>query len=628
MATELAKAYVQIIPSAEGIKGKIGQALGNDPAEAGKSAGSSLGKTLISTATKALAAAGIGKAISASITEGAALEQSIGGIETLFKDSADSVKAYATKAYKIAGLSANAYMETATGFAASLLQGLGGDTEKAAKITDMAITDMSDNANKMGTDMSSIQNAYQGFAKQNYTMLDNLKLGYGGTKSEMERLLKDAQKITGVKYDLDNLSDVYEAIHVIQGELDITGTTAKEAATTLSGSLASVKSAFTNVLGNLALGENVGPAMQELCDSAITFFNKNLVPMGLNIVKTLPKGIIYAARQVDWGGAARELVTVLQENLFQSSQDILGADDSIIQAVAGSIESKMPQVLDSGVELVSNLALGMLNNLPTVIEGGGKLISELLAVVMKNLPTILQAGVKLVGNLTQGLIDSIPSIILAMTKVIIQLVQTTGKHAPEFLQKGIELIGQLAAGLIRAVPDLLSKIPTIVSGIKKEFTNVDWKEIGSNIISGIKNGILSGAGAIADAAKEAASSALHAAKKILKIKSPSRVMRDEVGKWIPAGIAVGIRENSGSIGKAMEELAQETTGVFQSDLTMKVQQGQGMVTKSKLARSNGKQGRGGFTQNIYNYSPKELSPSETARQTRNATRNLVLALGV
>ena len=516
MATELAKAYVQIIPSAEGIKGKIGQALGNDPAEAGKSAGSSLG-TLISTATKALAAAGIGKAISASITEGAALEQSIGGIETLFKDSADSVKAYATKAYKTAGLSANAYMETATGFAASLLQGLGGDTEKAAKITDMAITDMSDNANKMGTDMSSIQNAYQGFAKQNYTMLDNLKLGYGGTKSEMERLLKDAQKITGVKYDLDNLSDVYEAIHVIQGELDITGTTAKEAATTLSGSLASVKSAFTNVLGNLALGENVGPAMQELCDSAITFFNKNLVPMGLNIVKTLPKGIIYAARQVDWGGAARELVTVLQENLFQSSQDILGADDSIIQAVAGSIESKMPQVLDSGVELVSNLALGMLNNLPTVIEGGGKLISELLAVVMKNLPTILQAGVKLVGNLTQGLIDSIPSIILAMTKVIIQLVQTTGKHAPEFLQKGIELIGQLAAGLIRAVPDLLSKIPTIVSGIKKEFTNVDWKEIGSNIISGIKNGILSGAGAIADAAKEAASSALHAAKKILKI---------------------------------------------------------------------------------------------------------------
>ena len=424
------------------------------------------------------------------------------------------------------------------------------------------------------------------------------------------------------------MSDVYEAIHVIQGELDITGTTAKEAATTLSGSLASVKSAFTNVLGNLALGENVGLAMQELCDSAITFFNKNLVPMGLNIVKTLPKGIIYAARQVDWGGAARELVTVLQENLFQSSQDILGADDSIIQAVAGSIESKMPQVLDSGVELVSNLALGMLNNLPTVIEGGGKLISELLAVVMKNLPTILQAGVKLVGNLTQGLIDSIPSIILAMTKVIIQLVQTTGKHAPEFLQKGIELIGQLAAGLIRAVPDLLSKIPTIVSGIKKEFTNVDWKEIGSNIISGIKNGILSGAGAIADAAKEAASSALHAAKKILKIKSPSRVMRDEVGKWIPAGIAVGIRENSGSIGKAMEELAQETTGGFQSDLTMKVQQGQGMVTKSKLARSNGKQGRGGFTQNIYNYSPKELSPSETARQTRNATRNLVLALGV
>lgn len=628
MATELAKAYVQIIPSAEGIKGKIGQALGNDPAEAGKSAGGSLGKTLISTATKALAAAGIGKAISASITEGAALEQSIGGIETLFKDSADSVKTYATKAYKTAGLSANAYMETATGFAASLLQGLGGDTEKAAKITDMAITDMSDNANKMGTDMSSIQNAYQGFAKQNYTMLDNLKLGYGGTKSEMERLLKDAQKISGVKYNLDNLSDVYEAIHVIQGELDITGTTAKEAATTLSGSLASVKSAFTNVLGNLALGENVGPAMQELCDSAITFFNKNLVPMGLNIVKTLPKGIIYAARQVDWGGAARELVTVLQENLFQSSSDILGKDSSIVKSVGDSITKNQPIVLDKGVEIVTKIATGMLDNLPKVITTGGRILSEFLALIMRNLPSILQAGAKLILNLTQGLIDNSPAILSAMAKALVQLIQTVAQHAPQFLQKGIEIIGQLAAGLIQAIPTLIGKIPTIVSSIKKEFSNVNWKEVGSNIVSGIAKGIASGAGAIVSAAKDAASSALSAAKKKLKIKSPSRVMRDEVGKWIPAGIAVGIRKNSGSIGKAMDELAKETTGGLQTEVLMGVRQSQSVFGSSKMAQSGGRTTGAGYTQNIYNYSPEALSPSEIARQTRNATRNMVLALGV
>lgn len=628
MATELAKAYVQIIPSAEGMSNRLKKLLEKNQHDAGKHAGDSFGKSLISTAKKALAVAGIGKAISASITEGAALEQSIGGIETLFKDSADSVKAYATKAYKTAGLSANAYMETATGFAASLLQGLGGDTEKAAKITDMAIIDMSDNANKMGTDMSSIQNAYQGFAKQNYTMLDNLKLGYGGTKSEMERLLKDAQKISGVKYNLDNLSDVYEAIHVIQGELDITGTTAKEAATTLSGSLASMKSAFTNVLGNLALGENVGPAMKELCDSAITFFNKNMIPMGLNIIKTLPQGIIYAVRQVDWGGAARELVTVLQENLFQSSSDILGKDSSIVKSVGNSVTKNLPIVLDKGVEIVTKIATGMLDNLPKVITTGGRILSEFLALIMRNLPSILQAGAKLILNLTQGLIDNSPAILSAMAKALVQLIQTVAQHAPQFLQKGIEIIGQLAAGLIQAIPTLIGKIPTIVSSIKKEFSNVNWKEVGSNIVSGIAKGIASGAGAIVSAAKDAASSALSAAKKKLKIKSPSRVMRDEVGKWIPAGIAVGIRKNSGSIGKAMDELAKETTGGLQTEVLMGVRQSQSVFGSSKMAQSGGRTTGAGYTQNIYNYSPEALSPSEIARQTRNATRNMVLALGV
>ena len=260
MATELAKAYVQIVPSLKGIEGTLSKEMGGQGASAGEAFGSKMSGTI----KRIVAAAGIGKALASSISEGAALQQSIGGIETLFKESAEKVKQNAQMAYKTAGMSANEYMEQTTSFAASLLQSLGNDTAKAADMADMAMTDMSDNANKMGTDMEMIQNAYQGFAKQNYTMLDNLKLGYGGTKEEMQRLLKDAQKITGVKYDIKNLSDVYSAIHVIQGELDITGTTAKEASSTISGSFAAVKASLKNVVGQLTLGEDIRPALEGL----------------------------------------------------------------------------------------------------------------------------------------------------------------------------------------------------------------------------------------------------------------------------------------------------------------------------------------------------------------------------
>ena len=287
MATEIAQAYVQLIPSARGITGKIQAILNPEASAAGQSAGQSLGASLVSVATKAIAAAGIGKAFSAAIHEGAALQQSLGGVETLFKGSADTVKRYAAEAYKTTGLSANAYMENVTGFSASLLQSLGGDTAKAADVANMAMVDMSDNANKMGTDMGRIQDAYQGFAKQNYTMLDNLKLGYGGTKSEMERLLADAEKLTGVKYDINNLSDVYNAIHAIQENLDITGTTAKEAASTFSGSFSAMKAAAQNVLGQLALGQNILPALHALFDTTKTFLFDNFIPMIGNVFSGL-----------------------------------------------------------------------------------------------------------------------------------------------------------------------------------------------------------------------------------------------------------------------------------------------------------------------------------------------------
>lgn len=292
MATELGKAYVQIIPSAKGISGMIQKEMGGEVASAGVSAGESLGSKMIGAVSGIIAAAGIGKTIGASINEGAALQQSLGGVETLFKDSADKVKGFANEAYKTTGLSANAYMENVTGFSASLLQSLGGDTDKAAETANMAMIDMSDNANKMGTSMESIQLAYQGFAKQNYTMLDNLKLGYGGTKQEMQRLLSDAEKLTGVKYDMNNLSDVYSAIHAIQENLDITGTTAREAATTFTGSFESMKAAAQNVLGKLSLGEDIQPALQSLLETTSTFLFGNLIPIIGNILKQIPNLIL------------------------------------------------------------------------------------------------------------------------------------------------------------------------------------------------------------------------------------------------------------------------------------------------------------------------------------------------
>ncbi len=292
MATELGQAYVQIIPSAKGISGAIKSQLDPEASSAGISAGNTLGSKFVSIVKGVIATAAIGKAFSMALTEGADLQQSLGGIETLFKGSADKVKKYADEAYKTSGLSANAYMENVTSFSASLLQSVGGDTEKAADVANMAMIDMSDNANKMGTNMGDIQNAYQGFAKQNYTMLDNLKLGYGGTKEEMKRLLSDAEKLTGVKYDMNNLSDVYNAIHAIQENLDITGTTAKEAASTFSGSFAAMKASLSNVLGKMALGQDIQPSLNQLAETTSTFLFGNFIPMVGNILKALPGAIV------------------------------------------------------------------------------------------------------------------------------------------------------------------------------------------------------------------------------------------------------------------------------------------------------------------------------------------------
>lgn len=384
MATELGKAYVQIIPSARGMKGMLSKELGADIPQVGKEVGESLAGKLIGVTKKLIAAAGIGKLIHSSLMEGADLQQSLGGIETLFKGSADVVKKYANEAYKTTGLSANAYMENVTGFSASLLQSLGGDTRKAADVANMAMVDMADNSNKMGTSMDRIQDAYQGFAKQNYTMLDNLKLGYGGTKTEMQRLLADAQKLTGVKYDINNLSDVYQAIHAIQENLDITGTTAKEAATTFSGSFASMKAAAQNVLGKLALGEDIMPSLHQLFETVKTFLVGNLIPMVWNVLKGIPQVLAGALGELmhmlfgDYIGAS------IMNDLYDVFDKVGGVVSTIYDMIFGSLSKKdnIDFLKKLGInEKTASSIVNIGDNIRTMFENIGAVINNVAGIV-------------------------------------------------------------------------------------------------------------------------------------------------------------------------------------------------------------------------------------------------------
>lgn len=417
MATELGKAYVQIIPSAKGISGMIQKEMGGEVASAGVSAGESLGSKMMGAVSGVIAAAGIGKAIRASINEGAALQQSLGGVETLFKDSADKVKGFANEAYKTTGLSANAYMENVTGFSASLLQSLGGDTDKAAETANMAMIDMSDNANKMGTSMESIQLAYQGFAKQNYTMLDNLKLGYGGTKQEMQRLLADAEKLTGVKYDINNLSDVYSAIHTIQENLDITGTTAREAATTFTGSFESMKSAAQNVLGKLSLGEDIQPALQALMETTSTFLFGNLIPMIGNILKQIPililggiKGVFSGIFGEGLGSIMGSIVTALGSaflafKAFSTVSGLLSGIPAVLTtiktAVTGLFTVMSANPIGIAIAAIAGLTAGLVYFF-TQTETGRQIWSSFVAWIKQAWQGIADFFVNLWSGISEG----------------------------------------------------------------------------------------------------------------------------------------------------------------------------------------------------------------------------------
>ena len=492
---ELAKAYVQIVPSAEGIQGKITEALGGEPAAAGDAAGQSLGAQLVGTLKKVIAAAGIGKIISDSINMGGALQQSLGGVETLFKDSADTVKEYAAQAYRTVGLSANNYMEQTTSFAASLLSSVSQDTNAAAQLANMAMVDMADNANKMGTDMQDIQNAYQGFAKQNYTMLDNLKLGYGGTQAEMQRLLNDATKISGVKYDLGNLADMYSAIHIIQQEMDITGTTAREVATTLTGSFAAMKAAAENVMGNWSTGADLTEPLQALADTAQTFLVDNLLPMIGNVLAGIPE-IVY---------------------------------------------SLVPELLQTGTELLSSLAQGFTEGIPEFFSTA---LPQLLAFtdqLRDNAASFVDAGLNLITQLLNGLIAGLPDLIAYVPDIIINICGIINDNMPKILAEGVSIILQLVVGIVKAVPDLLTNWKKILQAVLSVISAINWLNIGKNILTGVANGVKSMGSSMLNAFKGGFSSALNWIKSL-----PSQAV--QWGKNLIQSFINGLTGKGGAVG--------------------------------------------------------------------------------
>mgnify|MGYP005962768995 FL=1 len=581
-----------------------------------------LGKigSAVNTAVKASAAAvgaasaGVAALGTACINAYADYEQLAGGVETLFKDSAETIHSFADNAYKTAGLSANEYMETVTSFSASLLQSLDGDTEKAAAAADLAITDMADNANKMGTAMESIQYAYQGFAKQNYTMLDNLKLGYGGTKEEMERLLADAEKLSGVKYDLSSYADVVEAIHVIQTEMGITGTTAKEASTTIQGSVASMKAAWANLMVGMADDtQNFDMLLSNFIESIGTVAD-NLLPRIGVVIEGMGKLVAGLAPEI--ASALPTLTNELLPNLvelgvqsisalvqgIQENGDSLAAGAlSIVGTLAKGIAELLPMVADTAASLAVSLADGLTESLPNIIPIAIETISTLVENLTENANTIIEAGIQIILALGEGLIAALPQLIETVPQIVINIANVINDNAPKLVDTALYLITRLAVGLVQAIPTLVVNIPKIIEAIVAAFMAFQWLNLGKQLIDGVANGVKKAGESMATAAKNAFSkfkakitgsevatelknigkyiidgivggiknslsnianvagkikdTLLSKLKGLFKIASPSKLMKEEVGAYIGEGIAVGIEESGQMAVDAAEDVA-------------------------------------------------------------------------
>ncbi len=581
----------------------------SDLGEKIKSGLATVGKAAVVGVTAAATA--IGTIGTKAVQAYADYEQLVGGVETLFKDSQDKVMEYANNAYKTAGLSANEYMETVTSFSASLLQSLDGDTSAAAEKANLALTDMSDNANKMGSDMTLIQNAYQGFAKANYTMLDNLKLGYGGTQAEMQRLLEDAEKISGIKYDISSYADIVDAIHVVQTEMGITGTTAKEAASTIQGSFGMVKAAWKNLVTGLAdpdqnlgtlvgnftdsivvAGNNLIPRIQELLPRIVEAITTLMVTVSTQLPgilgSTLPS-LIEGASNLVTGlmSALPEILTVLGDiaptaigilvpaivellpEIIQTGIDVVislvqGITETLPELIPAATEAiikiaetltdpgNLGNLVDAALEIILALADGIIDAVPRLLEVAPKIIENLVTALIENFPKIIESGVKLVASLSDGLIKSIPQLTETAPKLIIGIVQGILDNLPEIIMSGPQIIMALIEGLISAIPDLVQAVPTLIKSIVDTFLNYDWGSIGRNIVSGIKNGVSNTWNGLKSGVGTAVNGLVGGVESILGIASPSKVFA-RIGGYMAEGLGQGFDREMTDVRKNIED---------------------------------------------------------------------------
>ena len=602
--TNLGTAYVTIMPSMKGGIKNLKSELGDSVGEAGDSAG----KSLVDSIKKVIAAAGLGKLLKDTLMEGANLQQSFGGLETLYGDAADAAKAYANEAAK-AGISANSYAEQAVSFGAALKNAFGGDTAKAAEAANTAILDMADNAAKMGTPIESIQQAYQGFARGQYQLLDNLKIGYGGTRTEMERLLSDAEKLTGQKYDINNLGDVYSAIHAIQGELGLTGVAADEAATTFSGSFGAMQAAAKNLMGNLALGEDIQPALQTLTESVRTFLIGNLIPMvgqvlsGLpqivsgaidilmqtvwdagrhfpeimafaldlisnlatNIITNVPylieaalhlvQSIFNTIKNTDWLTLATDLITKLSSGLATAANDIFNTDSNIITSLINSITRDLPRMLAAGVEIVTNVFNGLVESLPSIIDGAGQIISNILSTISDNLPNVLESGSTIIEKIGEGMTNlaaHLPEILSSLGKAALQMFKSIdwaglGRAVINFIGTAIRTAGTVIGTILRSLGQTALNL----------FKSIDWAGLGRSVIDFIINGIRNIGANIANSLRSLGQNAWNSFKNLSWVS---------LGSNIISGIVSGLRNAGASIVNTLMGFARSALNAVKSFL--------------------------------------------------------------
>lgn len=542
----------------------------------------------VGAAAVGAAATGIAVLTKNALNNYAEYEQLVGGVDTLFKDSSAKVQEYAANAYKTAGLSANEYMDTVTSFSASLLQSLGGDTEKAAQKADQAITDMADNANKMGTGMEMIQNAYQGFAKQNYTMLDNLKLGYGGTKEEMERLLADAEKLSGQKFDISSYSDIVDAIHVVQTEMGITGTTAAEAASTIEGSSGSAKAAWSNLITGIAdensdfktltsnfvdslvtAGKNIIPRISVILggiSQLVTSASTTIIPMVITtitdnlpallqaavaLVGALGQGIIDSLPAITQ--AAIDILFFLSNGLIENLPTLI---DGIVQVTLTIVQMLtstdfLIQLNETALQLIMTLAQGLIDAIPQLIATIPLIIGNWLAAVVVQLPSIIQTGIDLLFALIDGIIKCIPELVAAVPTLIIAFINGIVNNLDKIILAAPQIIVSLITGIIGAIPELIAAVPRVIAAIADTIRNYDWGGIGRNIVQGLKDGIAGMWDNIKNWFNEKVNSLVGGVKRILGIHSPSKVFA-RIGSFMAEGLGEGFSDEFTSVKNDIE----------------------------------------------------------------------------